>query len=728
MAVMLHRNALPRGLDAPPPAVAEDLTRLPDGFGQQSLDRPAVSLDLKKLSTPRGAWRLRTGNWRSVFVPDGSDFLVMAIGLRKDVYERVARMRIGRRGDGLTVLEAPAPRAEARTAPQRTAHAPRTRGPSPVAQNGFSPFDDEMLLRMNGVTPEVLAFLRAVPPSVEVGLVLVEELADTDLASLLADLWERPQYHLDRFDAGVVPAVEDVDLEVDELRTRLRAPESETAVVEVETSGLLRKLLDGSIEDWMVYLHPSQRAIANATFNGPARVRGGPGTGKTVVALHRARVLARTRVEGSDRVLLTTFLRTLPDVWTSLMEALDSNALERLEIRNVDSLAWGLVAKAHGRLGVVDDEGRRKLVEPLLRRHGLSGVMAGNSQLLMDEFDAFIAGRGITELDEYLALRRRGSGGALARDERERVFAAYSDYAATLRKRGTWDWAHLRLEALRLATEGAGPRYDGVVVDEAQDLSAVGVRLLACLDKSDDHRHFMMVGDGQQSIYPGGFSLREVGVDIVGRSRVLTTNWRNTWHVWMAAKAVVEGTEFDDLDDDVGLRPTGEEPAPLTLGVPAELLVLASPEEELEVLCSRIAERLAGGADPGDISILVEVRRKGEAVISALEPAGIPTHRLERYDGRHAQGVLVGTFNRAKGLEFKEVFVPGLGVGQWPSRWFVPPTLAGDARADALDRQVRTLFVGMSRARDRLVLLSAGEPCAPVRQAEWALDVTRGRA
>lgn len=98
----------------------------------------------------------------------------------------------------------------------------------------------------------------------------------------------------------------------------------------------------------MIYVHPSQRAIANANLNGPARVRGGPGTGKTVVALHRARVLARKRIQAPDKVLLTTFLSTLPKVWTSLMGLLDEQALAHMDVRNIDTLARELVVAAHG--------------------------------------------------------------------------------------------------------------------------------------------------------------------------------------------------------------------------------------------------------------------------------------------------------------------------------------------------------------------------------------------
>jgi len=319
VAVLLAKRALPRTLDAPPSEVAEQLAQLPAGFGQQALDGPAVGLNLKKLAKPPGAWRLRTGNWRSIFFQTGDDFLVAAIGLRKDIYERADRMRLARRGDGLTVIEAAAPQAEVEGIRSAAVATHRTRQRPRVEQNQFSPFDDAMLQLIEGVDDDTLAFMRSLPATVDAPAVLAEHIEDVDLAFLLADMWERAQHHLATFAAGDVPWVAGLDIEEAELRARLTATSSATEVVEVTTSAQIRKLLDGSIEEWMVYLHPSQRAIANATFNGPARVRGGPGTGKTVVALHRARVLARQRVHAPEKVLLTTFLSTLPKVWVSLM-------------------------------------------------------------------------------------------------------------------------------------------------------------------------------------------------------------------------------------------------------------------------------------------------------------------------------------------------------------------------------------------------------------------------
>ena len=671
-------------MEEPPPEVSEDLAQLPKAFGQQSLGAPSVSLNIKKLNHPDGAWRVRTGDWRSLFFQTGEDFLVAAIGPRRDIYERLPKIRLARWAGGIRILETETRDVASDAEAKRDPTFRQARRPKPVENNGFSPFDDAMLRSVAGVDDDVLAFLRSLPPTVDAPSVIAQRLANTDLAFLLADLWERPQHHLDTFARGAVPSVDQMAIEDEELRARLVAPTSETELVAIETAGQIRKVLDRSIEEWMVYLHPSQRAIANANFNGPARVRGGPGTGKTVVALHRARVLARKRVEAPDKVLLTTFLNTLPKVWTSLMGLLDEDALQRLDIRNIDQLARELVAAdARGGLAILDAAARTKTAEGLLKRHGLAKAMANNPQLLLDEFDAFIAGRGIETLDDYLALRRRGGGSGLGRADRERVFAAFTEYRAELVKRKAYDWPHIRLKALELAEGGAGPRYDGVIIDEAQDLSAVGMRLLLALDKSENHRHLLIVGDGQQSIYPGGFGLREIGVDIVGRSRVLTANWRNTWSVWTAARAVMEGQEYDDLDEDVGLRPTGDEPEPLTVGDPAELHVLRSPAEELELLSELVKERVSNGVDPGDVAVLVEIKRKGDDVMKALDRAGIPTHRLDRYEGDHAEGVLVGTFNRAKGLEFKEVLIPGLAAAEWPSRWFLPPDLEGDQRVRA---------------------------------------------
>lgn len=702
-----------------PAELAEAIERLPEAFGQQGL---GVNLDIKALQGQPGLYRLRVGGWRAVFLRGAEGFLVGAIGPRRDIYERVERMRLARKGRGLRFVETRAPATAEEGAKARAAGTTRARAPRPVEQNPLSPFSDSELRRIEGIDEPLLAFLRALPESVDVASAVGERLEDADLALLLTDLWERPELHISTFSAGEVPSVADLLIEEDELEQRLGEEDSATEVIATSGAAQLRRLLDGSIEEWMVYLHPTQRSIVQAGFTGPSRVRGGPGTGKTVVALHRARRLART-LPGEDRILLTTFLRTLPKVWHGLLGLMDATALERLDVVNLDALVARILREAGERVTFVDDEQRRSLATALMRKHGLEQALGGNATLLLEELDAFVIGRGMRAPEEYFALRRRGGGSPLTRPDRERVWAAGEDYQRQLRRQRRLDHGLARLRALELVRQGAGERYAGVVVDEAQDLSEIGVRLLYELDASPNHSGLMIVGDGQQSIYPGGFSLRSLGIDVRGRARVLTENWRNTWSVWTAARAIMEGEAFDDLDEDVGLRPTGEEPAPLTVGEPAELHLLRSPAEELELLAALVAERIESGTDAGDIAVLVDVRRKGADAERALKAANVPTVRLEQYEGEHANGVLVGTFRRAKGLEFKEVFVCGLAGAEWPSRWFVPLDLPREQREERLALQRRTLFVGLTRARDRLALLAGGEPAPLVDKARWAFDV-----
>ena len=182
MAVLLAKRALPRSLSAPPAEVAEELARLPLGFGQQARGAEAVNLNLKKRGGTTGAWRLRVGDWRVIFFPSGDDFLVAAIGLRKDIYERAARMRLARRGEGLTVIEAAAPAVKAEGPRSQATSTIRARRPTGVQQNRLSPFDDAMLRRIDGVGDEELAFLRSLPATVDAPTVLAQRIETIDLA------------------------------------------------------------------------------------------------------------------------------------------------------------------------------------------------------------------------------------------------------------------------------------------------------------------------------------------------------------------------------------------------------------------------------------------------------------------------------------------------------------------------------------------------------------------
>lgn len=721
MAVYYAKNALPRGYADPPAEVAAQLMQLPAAFGQQALG--AVSLNLKKLAGGTDQWRLRISDWRAIFRVIGGDFVVIAIGLRKDVYERHRRMRLARHRDGVAMIELIAPeRADEAPGPPKR-RAPEWRTIDRPA-NPLTPFTDAQLLQIDGMSTELIAHLRALPPGIDIADATGRLVLDVDLAFLLADIWERPALHLETFDAGHVPTVQDLELEQAELARRIIAGASTPSFARPETVEDMELLLGRSIEEWMVYLHPSQQAIVDATFTGPARIRGGPGTGKTVVALHRARMQVRHREGSADKLLMTTFVSALPKSWPALMERLDRNAKAHIEFATVDQVARRIVGRSQwaGWDKFDSEDERSEVVAPLISELGIRGPFADPRQLLT-EFDQFLSGRGITDPDSYLALQRRGAGRALGAEERRTVFAAYMRYRDALREGRILDWPHIRLLALNLAPQSDHVRFDGLIVDEAQDLNAVSLRLLLAVDRSPNHRGFLILGDGRQTIYPGGFSLRECGIDIVGRSRVLTDNWRNTWAIWAAAREVVDEQVYDDLGEEAGEPPSADAGEPRTMGHPVELHIVDSRNQELAQLIRLIRERLAADVDPGDMAVLLDTNAHVQDTVDILREGGVDAQPLRGYRGQHASGVHVSTIHLAKGLEFREVFIRRMAAADWPPRWAVPDDLEPERRTELMDRQLRTLFVGMTRACERLFLISAGPPCAPVSRAEGVLDV-----
>ncbi|WP_158566422.1 UvrD-helicase domain-containing protein [Micromonospora craterilacus] len=457
------------------------------------------------------------------------------------------------------------------------------------------------------------------------------------------------------------------------------------------------------IEDWMVYLDPAQQDLVDQAYSGPARIRGGAGTGKTVIALHRARALARL----GRKVLLTTYVRNLPEVYQQIFARFAPAERELVEFANVHRWALQYLHR-HGSAIRVDPREAEKawrtacgrVVTPTspLKKAGLT------STYLWEEVDWVIRGRALPDLDSYLALARNGRGTRLSRELRSDVWRLATEYATELMNRGIGDFTDVLLRANDIALDS--PReYDAVIVDEAQDLTDAGLRLLYAL-VGDQANGLLLVGDGQQSIYPGGFNLASIGVQVRGRSHVLTHNYRNTRQVYAVAQALVDGHAFDDGEDrpEPGLRSIE---VSRTGAVP---VVFAGRDEEGHdlALAAAIESAIKEGTGIGDLAVLVPTHRFARHYTDLIDSMGLPTQRLEDYDGNPSTLVKVGTYQRAKGLEFKRVFLPRLDADALSEHRARGEDV--DAHTERLALVRRQLFVAMTRARDGLWLGWIDEP------------------
>ncbi|MDO8122255.1 AAA family ATPase [Isoptericola sp. b490] len=450
------------------------------------------------------------------------------------------------------------------------------------------------------------------------------------------------------------------------------------------------------VESWMAVLDPAQAALVRRSFNGPCRIRGGAGTGKTLVGLHRAAYLARSR---PGTVLVTSLVQTLPDVLRHQLAALAPDVADRVQLVCVQEWARRLLA-ARGVRVAVDESIARIAFDD-----AFAALAPDNPLHVPDcgpgywrvEISKVIKGRGITDLAGYLDIARTGRRYPMSRDQRAALWELYRAYERRLGALGVHDADDLVLMAAdELRRRPLDVPYSAVIVDEVQDLTAAGVRLLHGL-VGDVRDGLTLIGDVQQAVYPGGWTLADVGVSVAGRGVVLTTNYRNTAQILDLAHRVVAGDEVTDLDGGVV---SGERPEQVRRHGAEPVLERCGSRREQHVAMIARARTVARDAGTAGVAVLCATNGAAVHAADALRAAGLSVLLLTDYDGTQAAAVKVGTIKRAKGLEFSHVLLPDV-CAELLERGDPP---AGAADRERWELQRRELHSAITRARDGLWL------------------------
>jgi hypothetical protein len=443
------------------------------------------------------------------------------------------------------------------------------------------------------------------------------------------------------------------------------------------------------MRDWMAFLHPTQTRLVKRSFNGPARVRGAAGTGKTVLLLHRAAWLAATR---PGRILVTTYVATLPRVYHAIYRDLSPDTADRVDFVSLHQLARNLLADT-GNTVRVDPRGIERAFDRAWRSVGATSPLAAlrPPKYWRDEIDHVIKGRGLRELAEYEALDRRGRSVPLNDTLKDHVWRLFIAYDRNLDRSGIGDHNDLLATALDAVTQQPPkPGWTAVLVDEVQDLNLLSAKL--CRELAHDRPDgLFLVGDGQQSLYPGGFTLPEARISVAGRAVVLRTNYRNTRQIVDAAHQVVAEKAFTDLDttSEPGLRDIE------TLREGAPVHIEHAPDEHgiALLLRQRLRRDLADGINPGDMAVLCHTRHHLDTITTYLAGWDVPLCPLAEWDGRPDNRIKIGTIHRSKGLDFSAVYIPDLTR---------PSSLGTTEHDDRRHHHTQREFVGRTRPRDRL--------------------------
>ncbi len=466
----------------------------------------------------------------------------------------------------------------------------------------------------------------------------------------------------------------------------------------------LKRALEFPWEKWTVFLHPAQREAVERDYGGPARVAGSAGTGKTVVALHRAVFLARAHPDA--RVLLTTFSETLANALRTQLRRLighEPRLSERLEVHALNAIARRLYERNIDRPKIVSHDLIRNLLQEAAaeQRQGGLETRPYSAHFLVTEWAEIVDAWQLDTWEAYRDVVRLGRKTRLPEKQREALWAVFERLRAGLERRGLVTYAGL---FTRLAAQFAAlkrPPFDFVVVDEAQDVSVAQLRFLAALGAGRPNSLFF-AGDLGQRIFQQPFSWKALGVDIRGRSRTLRINYRTSHQIRAQADRLL-GPQVTDVDGNVEDRRgtisvfNGPEPT---------IRVLDSSAAEIETVSRWLAERVAEGVKPHETGVFVRSPAELARARAAVEAAGLPFKVLDDDVQTPSGYVAVSTMHLAKGLEFRTVVVMACDDEIIPLQARIEAVADDTDLEDVYNTERHLLYVACTRARDHLLVTS----------------------
>lgn len=489
-----------------------------------------------------------------------------------------------------------------------------------------------------------------------------------------------------------------VDRSVDtgDFATALATPESQSRFVIVHDDEAMLAIMNAPLAQWRVFLHPTQHKLASGDRSGPVRVLGGAGTGKTVLAMHRARWLADNRTPEGKKVLFTTFTRNLAsDIEQNLRTLCGSTTLARLEVRNLDAWVHGFMRSRKLEHRIVYDRKQDAAHQAWQAALAVRDTTLDLPEPFYEqELEQVILAQGITTRDQYRTARRTGRATVLSRAKRDAVWPVFEEYRGQLtsRKLKEVDDAYREVADLLASDAKKADDYSAVVVDETQDFGPQALRLLRAMIPPGPNDLFF-VGDSHQRIYSRHrAAMSKCGIDIRGRARKLYLNYRTTDEIRRQAVALLEGVEIDDLDDghDETRRYKSLSHGPAPQMLEADGLEQAAQMAHDFILKLR-AERDAD--TPASVCVITPSEKVREAMAQQLQSRGHActaiTAQSNHADAKGA--VHLATMHRAKGLEFDAVVV------------LAPESFLGDPAATQQQRKL--LYVALTRAKASAALI-----------------------
>lgn len=476
--------------------------------------------------------------------------------------------------------------------------------------------------------------------------------------------------------------------------------------VEVDDE-LLERMLEGDLEKWSLFLHPSQRSLVNKDFNGEVKVTGGAGTGKTVAAIHRLKYLVDKY--GSNRnILFATYTNSLKRNLESQIGKLNIQS-SQYDLSTIDASvqklgrSFGILSENSTITELSNSISSKDVWEKVLETE----VSSFDADFLIDEANQILYYYDLTDRRAYFNQTRFGRGTPITRKQRLEVWKLFEKYQEYKSENEIIDRYELFNKVSGYLNEHPEKKpYQHVVLDEVQDCSNVEVRFMRSLADEGENDLFL-VGDPYQSIYGKKVVFSQAGVNIRGRrSKKLKVNYRTTEEIKKYALSALKGVTYNNFD--------GEEEnlhgyVSIFHGKVPLYQTFDSKNDEHEFILNRISEITESDNSVSLSNVVIATRTKESyrEIMSQLHKAEIEYFDVRDETGNR-NGVHLCTFHSLKGLEYKAVMLADVNDRTCPQKPFGYQDWSEERKESYINSEKSLLYTAMTRAILDLSIMGTG--------------------
>ena len=554
----------------------------------------------------------------------------------------------------------------------------------------FAAFTDDQLIRM-GLPEEQIPMVK--------GIETMDEFYAMK-KSIPEDAYEGLEWLANGFeyDEVIETLYEDGAEQVkdDDFAAALQSDSSKKSFVIVDGEEELKRIMMEPLEKWRIFLHPTQREIVNRDYSGPARVLGGAGTGKTVVAMHRAKRLAADLPAGK-RVLFTTYTRNLAeDIRENLRKIAPIDQMKKIEVINLDAWVASFLRGQGYEYSISYGDELDKIWNDAIAQAG--GALDYTKNFYIDEWIKVVQAQEAYTKEKYIKASRIGRGLRLDRIRRIKVWGVFEEYMNLMDERKLRDSEFAMYESrIILEKQFSAGRYESIIVDEGQDFSPSAFRLIRALAGEAHQNDIFIVGDAHQRIYRNKAVLSKCSINVRGRARKLRINYRTTEEIRKYAFGLLKSVSFDDMDEEYD---DGDNCQSLTHGEKPVIRKFNTLEEELKFIVKEIKNLEVAGIPRKDICIVARTHKMINGYKEGLRSNGIDVFEItaNKVDDRFRDEVRIATMHRVKGLEFSYIFVAGVNNKALPNG--VRSDFSDDVSLEEFETEEKCLlYVALTRAR-----------------------------